>query len=56
MNLLLDRDALIGWLGGDAAMSFLAREAIGDMGNTVAERCLGDGDQYKISAGEVGGG
>ncbi len=36
MNLLLDTHALIWWLGGDEALSILAREAIGDMGNTVA--------------------
>jgi PIN domain nuclease of toxin-antitoxin system len=36
LNLLLDTHALIWWLAGDAALSVLARDAIGDMGNTVA--------------------
>jgi PIN domain nuclease of toxin-antitoxin system len=36
LNLLLDTHALIWWLGGDEALSILAREAIADAGNTVA--------------------
>ncbi len=36
MNLLLDTHALIWWLGGDEALSLPAREAIGDMMNTVS--------------------
>ncbi len=36
LNLLLDTHALIWWLGGDEALSILAREAIADAGNSVA--------------------
>lgn len=36
MRLLLDTHALIWWLAGDAALSLTARDAIGDMNNSVA--------------------
>ncbi len=36
MRLLLDTHALIWWLAGDDALSVKAREAIGDMDNSVA--------------------
>jgi PIN domain nuclease of toxin-antitoxin system len=36
LRLLLDTHALIWWLAGDDALSVKAREAIGDMDNSVA--------------------